>query len=195
MASLVLSGDTSGSITVSAPAVSGSNTQTLVAATGTLAPLISGTAVTASGSTVDFTSIPSWVKRITVMLSGISFTGTPTGNTLLLLGTGGTPTYATSGYANQIMTTGASSMNTANFTTGFAVLNPNSSTILYSATYVLTNLSGNIWTFAGSGADASGTRMYLSSGEVTLSAALTALRVDPNSTDTFDAGSINILYE
>lgn len=195
MASLVLSGDTSGSITVAAPAVSGSNTQTLAAVTGTLAPIVSGTAVSASGTSVDFTDIPSWVKRVTVMLSGISFTGTPTGYTLLLLGTGSTPTYTTSGYAAQLMTTGASSMNTVNFTTGFSVLNPNSSTVLYSGTYVLTNVSGNTWTFIGSGADASGTRMYLSSGEVTLSAALTALRVDPNSTDTFDAGTINILYE
>jgi len=72
MASLVLSGDTSGSITVSAPAVSGSNTQTLVATTGTLAPIVSGTAVTASGTSVDFTGIPSWVKRITVVFNGTS---------------------------------------------------------------------------------------------------------------------------
>jgi hypothetical protein len=51
MASLVLSGDTSGSITVAAPAVSGSNTQTLAAVTGTLAPIVSGTAVTSTSGT------------------------------------------------------------------------------------------------------------------------------------------------
>jgi hypothetical protein len=76
MASLVLSGDTSGSITVAAPAVSGSNTQTLAAVTGTLAPIVSGTAVTATGTSVDFTGIPSWVKRVTVMFSGVSTNGT-----------------------------------------------------------------------------------------------------------------------
>jgi hypothetical protein len=37
MASLVLAGDTSGSITVSAPAVAGSNTVTIPASTGTMA--------------------------------------------------------------------------------------------------------------------------------------------------------------
>jgi len=35
-----------------------------------------GTAVSASGTSVDFTSIPSWVRRITVMLSGVSLSGT-----------------------------------------------------------------------------------------------------------------------
>ena len=59
MASVVLTGDTSGTLTVSAPLVAGSNTQTLAAVTGTLAPIVSGTAVSASGTTVDFTSIPS----------------------------------------------------------------------------------------------------------------------------------------
>jgi hypothetical protein len=162
---------------------------------GNSGAFIAETAKTASGSNVDFADIPSWVKRVTVALSGISFTGSPTGNMLLLLGTGSTPTYATSGYASQLMTAGAASVATANVTTGFGVLNPNSSTVLYSGTYILTNLSGNIWTFIGSGADASGTRMYWSSGEVTLSAKLTALRIDPNSSDTFDAGTINILYE
>ena len=77
MASVVLTGDTSGTLTVSAPAIAGSNTQTLVAVTGTLAPIVSGTAVAStSGTSIDFTSIPSWVKRITVMFSGVSVSGT-----------------------------------------------------------------------------------------------------------------------
>lgn len=45
MASLVLSGDSSGSITVSAPSVAGSNTQTLPAQTGTIT--VSGAAFSA----------------------------------------------------------------------------------------------------------------------------------------------------
>jgi len=58
----------------------------------------SGTAVTLTNqSTVDFTSLPSWVKRITVMLDGVSLSGTDT--PLIQLGYGGTPTYVTSGYS------------------------------------------------------------------------------------------------
>jgi hypothetical protein len=95
MASLVLSGDTSGSITVSAPAVAGSTTQTLVNVTGTLAPIVSGTVSTTTGGTsVDFTSIPSWVKRITLVMRGVSLSSTA--NFLVQIGTGGTAT--TSGY-------------------------------------------------------------------------------------------------
>ena len=40
-------------------------------------PIVSGTAVAStSGTSIDFTSIPSWVKRITVMFNGVSLTGT-----------------------------------------------------------------------------------------------------------------------
>ncbi len=192
MASLVLSGDTSGSITVAAPAVSGSNTQTLVAATGTLAPLISGTAVAStSGTSIEFTSIPSWVKRITVMFQGVSTNGT--NYILVQAGTGSTPTYTTSGYLAQLSTTGASSISTAAQTTGFAVINPSTSAELYGGSFVLTNLSGNVWSGVGSTACTTGTRMVLSSGVISLAAALTAVRV--TSADTFDAGTINILYE
>jgi hypothetical protein len=192
MASLVLSGDTSGSITVSAPAVSGSNTQTLAAVTGTLAPIVSSTVVTTTGGTsIDFTSIPSWVKRITVMLSGVSTSGTA--YVFLQLGTGST-TYTTSGYVAQLSTTGASSISTAQQTTGFCLINPSAAAGLSGGSFVLTNLSGNIWTGFGSTADTTGTRMYLSSGTVTLGAALTAVRV--TTTDTIDVnGGINILYE
>jgi hypothetical protein len=44
MSNVILTGDTSGTLNLSAPLIAGTNTQTLVAATGTLAPLISGTA-------------------------------------------------------------------------------------------------------------------------------------------------------
>ena len=191
MASLVLSGDTSGSITVAAPAVAGSNTQTLAAVTGTLAPIVSGTAVTASGTSIEFTSIPSWVKRITVMFQGVSTNGT--NYILVQAGTGSTPTYTTSGYLAQLSTTGASSISTAAQTTGFGVINPSASAELYGGSFVLTNLSGNVWSGVGSTACTTGTRMVLSSGVISLAAALTAVRV--TSADTFDAGTINILYE
>jgi len=64
--------------------VSGSNVQ----------PLILATQQTASGSTVDFTGIPSWVKKVTVMLNGVS--ASSIGDFYLRLGTGGV--LATTGY-------------------------------------------------------------------------------------------------
>ena len=76
MSSVVISGDSSGAITVSAPAVAGTNTLTLQAGTGTVSMNTRGTAVSASGTSVDFTGLPSWIKRITVMFQGVSTSGT-----------------------------------------------------------------------------------------------------------------------
>lgn len=118
MASLVLSGDTSGSITVSAPAVSGSNTQTLVATTGTLAPIVSGTAqASTSGTSIDFTGIPSWVKRITVMFQGVSTNGS--NDIQIQLGT--SSGFTISGYLGASNSTAGTGAATSNFTTGIGV--------------------------------------------------------------------------
>lgn len=182
--------DTSGDLALQ----SNGTTQFTVSSTGAYGQLKSGTAATASGSSVDFTSIPSWAKRITVMFSGVSFAAAPTGYTFIQLGTGATPTYTTSGYGSSIATCSASATSTSNQTSGFGVLNPNSSTVLYGGVCVLTNLSGNVWACTGSACDASASRVYLAAGTVTLAAALTAVRLNAGA-DTFDAGTINILYE
>lgn len=195
MASLVLSGDTSGSITVSAPAVSGSNTQTLVAVTGTLAPIVSGTAVTASGSSVDFTGIPSWVKRITVMFSGVSLTGTDT----ILIQVGTSSGLVSTGYINGQTGVSTSTTNTTGGGTavaGFSLggISPTAGTLIYGQT-IISNLTGNTW-IATSNFYASGAaRVGISAGVIELSAALDRLSLVASGANTFDAGTINILYE
>jgi len=57
MSSVVISGDTSGAITLSAPAVAGTNTITLPAATGTV--VLSGTTPSLNGITFPATQVPS----------------------------------------------------------------------------------------------------------------------------------------
>jgi hypothetical protein len=190
MASLVLSGDTSGSITVSAPAVAGSTTQTLVNVTGTLAPVVSGTAPTVSGSTIDLsTSLPSWVKRITVMFSDISLSGTD--NILVQIGAG---SFSTSGYTSTtaLFTTGGST-NATSSTSGFIML-AGAAVDAISGHVVLTNVSSNIWAVSGTYRRAS-TVMAFTAGTVSLSGTLDRVRVTVTGTNTFDAGTINILYE
>jgi hypothetical protein len=198
MASLVLSGDTSGSITVAAPAVAGSNTQTLAAVTGTLAPVVSGTAQTAPFSTntrADFSSIPTWVKRVTVMFSALGTSGTS--NIRVQIGTSGT--LVTSGYSGS--TTNAQNANATNSTAypggGFDFVNTSASNVYHGALRIQ-NISGNIWVADGLLAQITGANgSVVSGGSVTLSGALTDLRVTTvNGTDTFDTGSvINILFE
>jgi len=61
--------------------------------------ITSGTAVAStSGTSIDFTSIPSWVKSITVMFSAVSTSGTS--DVIVRLGTGGSP--ETSGYVGSV---------------------------------------------------------------------------------------------
>jgi len=191
MASLVLSGDTTGTITVSAPAVSGSNTQTLVATTGTLAPIVSGTAVAStSGTSIDLsTTIPSWVKRITVVLSGVSTNGT--GNWLVRIGSG---SFQATGYTStaSYMTTTPS---TASDTTGFIIRTDNASNNI-SGVMTLINITGNSWVESWAGGGNTNNQSYVGGGAVTLSGTLDRVRIlTANGTDTFDAGTINILYE
>ena len=153
---------------------------------------IAGTAVAStSGTSIDFTSIPSWVKRVTVMFNGVSTNGTSI--PLVQLGTGGTPT--TTGYvssSSEIFT----AVDTVSSTVGFNVY-WNSASYLFSGSYVFTNISGNVW--VGSSVTASTVPAVVtttSAGKVTLSGALNMVRITTtNGTDTFDAGSINILYE
>jgi hypothetical protein len=194
MASVVLSGDTSGSITVAAPAVAGSTTQTLVNVTGTLAPVVSGTAVAStSGTSIDFTSIPSWVKRITVMFSGVSTNGTS--NLIIQLGTGST-TYTTTGYLGAASYIASASAASTQMSTGFMVNNNMAAADIFNGSVTLTLLTGNTWSETGVLGRQSSTLTSMSAGSIPLAAALTAVRITTvNGTDTFDAGTINILYE
>jgi hypothetical protein len=188
-------GTTVATVTGSGVAVTGtlSSTSTVAGATGTLYPLVSGTAVAStSGTSIDFTSIPSWVKRITVMLNGVSTNGSS--NWLFQLGDSGG--IESTGYISVGANFGSATAST-NYTAGFGLF-ITSATHVMQGFVTICNLTGNEWTangsFAGSGGGSSFT--YTTSGGKTLSATLDRIRITTvNGTDAFDAGSINILYE
>jgi hypothetical protein len=192
MASLVLAGNTSGSITVEAPAVAGSNTQTLVATTGTLAPVVSGTAVTTTGGTsIDFTSIPSWVKRITVMFNGLSLNSTST--LRFRLGTSGA--VETSGYVGTAINA-ASSPTVQSFTAGFDMYGAMTAATAAYGAITFSLIGSNAWVANGIIATSLVGANSIS-GTKTLAGTLDMVRITTVSgTDTFDAnGGVNILYE
>lgn len=153
--------------------------------------ITAGTAVAStSGTSIDFTALPAWVKRITVMFNGVS--GNGTSHLLIQLGTGST-TYTTSGY-NATSTVAAGSVSTVSSTAGLIVWQ-NVATFTLSGTMTLTNITGNTWISNTTG-KLSTTETVFAGGDIALGAALTAVRITRvNGTDTFDAGSINILYE
>jgi len=146
-----------------------------------------------SGTSIAFTSIPSWVKKITVMLAGVSTSST---NVLQLqIGTGGAATIT--GYVGAVSTTGGSQNA---MSTGFSINNNMTAAGLFSGIVTLTLLNGNTWVEAGTIMPAAGTPIgAVSAGYLALGGTLDYLRIIGSSTgnpaDTFDAGSINILYE
>lgn len=152
----------------------------------------SGTAVAStSGTSIDFTSIPSWVKRITVMLNGVSLSGTS--NILIQLGTSSGVT--STGYNNYALTFGGTSGSGNGFTTGFNFRGSAAASI-YSGSVSITNLNSNIWTAFGGIGHAASNDGSMTMGGVSLAATLDRIRITTsNGTDTFDAGSINILFE
>jgi len=196
MSSVVLLGDTSGTVTLTVPAVAGTNTVTVPAGTGTMAVqgvstnIVSSTAVAStSGTAIDFTSIPSWVKRITVMFNGVSTSGSS--NVQIQIGSG---SFTTTGYSGSC-TVPVSTPVTTTYSSGFVVhANLNASTLAY-GNAVLVNITGNTWSQTGTTASASNA-ITAGAGGLTLSGTLDRVRITTvNGTDTFDAGSINILYE
>jgi hypothetical protein len=153
---------------------------------GTL--LISGTAVTASSTSVDFTGIPSWVKRITVMFSGVSTNGAD--SYIVQLGSG---SVTTSGY----LSTATSATASANATNGLLVCNNLTAATFQTGIVTITNITSNTWVSSGVvGVNAGGSAVSCSSGGVSLSGTLDRIRITTvNGTNTFDAGTINLLWE
>jgi len=200
MSSVVISGDTSGAITLAAPTIAGTNTITLPAVTGNVVVAGQNSAITAataqastSGTSIDFTSIPSWVKRVTVMFANFSTNGTS--DYLIRLGTSGG--IVSTGYANEYgYYSGGGTGAVANQTTGVGMSGGNASdSIQGTVVFTLLNSSTNLWVASGSLGETLGA-IKVTGGSVTLSGVLTQLRITTvNGTDTFDAGSINILYE
>ena len=152
---------------------------------------VGSTTITVVG--LDFLSIPSWVKRITVMFSGVSTSGTSNKQIRFT-----DSALKTSGYSStSSLIYGANSCAVASATTGFVIRSDLAAEAL-DGCYVfnLLNASTFIWAGFGNVSDSPSTRSWQQSGTVTMASALTAVRVTTVlGTDTFDAGSINILYE
>jgi len=192
---LVQTADTSGTIELQ----SNGTTKLTVSSSGVNIGQMNGGAITSgtavastSGTSIDFTSIPSWVKRVTVMLSGVSTNGSA--NLRFQIGTGGSPT--TSGYAGSNQWQSGSSGFAASNSAGIEFnINASSSTI-FVGSIVCVNLTGNTWVITGQLSYENSAASQWSSGKVELGGVLNMVRVTTvNGTDTFDAGTINILYE
>ena len=196
-----------GGVTLSAASTGSEFTATLPANTGTVVTTASSAAVTpamltqpltlgtaqasTSGTAIDFTGIPSWVRRVTVMFNGVSLSGT----SRLVVRLGTSSGVVAAGYtAVAIAINSASSTAGAAETTGFSVFQ-NLAADTVSGHMVISRITGNTWV-ASHTVRVAATICSIGGGDITLAADLDRIRITTvGGTDTFDAGSLNIMYE
>lgn len=196
--SLKLNSSGGGSVTLQEPTTATNGTLNLPAGTGTVSVnglssnIVSATAQSAtSGTTIDFTGIPSWVKRITFIANDISFAAA--GTSRIRIGTSGG--LVSTGYSSANGTiSNANTTVVSTITDGFP--GPITGSAAATATIVCTvfNVTGNTWTAMTQAIRPADLLTQNGVGFITLSGTLDRISLVAT-TSTFDAGTINILYE
>lgn len=155
---------------------------------------ILGTAQTpTSGTFVDFTGIPATATRVSVILTGVSFNAAVD----LRFQLGDSDGIETTGYAGSFVNAGGGGANSSSFTSGFDAANVfvNTAAAIIHGRITFTKVTGNTWVADGVLAGSIPTNGIIA-GSKTLSATLDRVRVTTVAgTATFDAGSINIMWE
>jgi hypothetical protein len=146
-----------------------------------------------TNTSIDFTSIPSWVKRLTVVFHTLSLSGSAYG--LIQLGdSGGVETTGYTSSANYLQ--GGLGSGNVSSTAGIILINGVNVNQL-TGSVVFNNINSNTWVATGmwNYSQASGTTAW-TAGDKTLSGTLDRIRItSDNGTDTFDLGTVNIIYE
>lgn len=182
----------SGTTGITTPELDSSGPVTANGVTTSIYPLVSGTSVSStSGTSIAFTNIPSWVNCLTMMFSGVSVSGTSLPQVQL----GDSDGYEITEYGgrSQNLTTSPGSAVTAN-DTGFKIQSATATNEIFGV-FVFRKVSGNTWLASGQFTQ-SATASSWCTGNKTLSGTLDRIRITTvNGTDTFDGGSINIMYQ
>lgn len=156
-----------------------------------MGPTLATEQASTSGTSIDFTSIPAWVKKIAVMFDQVSSNGTSV--YLVQIGDSGgieATTYVSGAWQGGTGDTLGTS--TAGFVVVASAVGAGNN---YTGTVILTRMDGDKWVSAGTLMRNDGAGQ-LSAGVKTLSATLDRVRITTaNGTDAFDSGALNILYE
>lgn len=147
---------------------------------------------TTSGTSIDFTSIPSGTKKITVNLVGVSSNG----SSVICVQIGDSGGVEASGYTAAGTTAANSSI--AAQTASFPISQNNSASAVYHGSYTLNleNSSAFTWIWSGQSIRSDGPYWTQGCGSKSLSAELDRVRLTTvGGSDTFDAGVVNISYQ
>jgi hypothetical protein len=145
-----------------------------------------------SGTSINFTGIPATAKRITIMFNAVRTNGTSP-VTIQLGDAGG---FETSGYNGTCANIGTSASIYANLSVGFNTQQQTSASVVQYGMMTLSRITGNTWTAVSNMGRSDNTFFGLSSGAKALSDVITQVRITTvGGVDTFNAGTINIMYE
>ncbi len=150
---------------------------------------------TTSGTSKDFTGIPSWVKKVTVMLDRVSTNGT--GEIIIQLGDSGG--IETTGYTGTVADLSTSAQNANNLSSGFKTLAGSGGAAVVTSGQLICTLEdspNSQWVCTGNFGRSDSAQVTIVAGTKNLTSALTQVRLTTtNGTDAFDAGTVNIMYE
>jgi hypothetical protein len=142
-------------------------------------------------SSIDFTSIPSWVKRITVSITGLSFAAAGT----FRLRVGTSSGLVATGYSgSRTVISDADTVSVDATTDGLAGVSTDAAVTTIIGIYTITNITGNTWVCSGNVQRIGDDRIVFTNGSIALAATLDRLSLVAT-TSTFDAGTVNIMYE
>jgi len=161
---------------------------------GAVLGITSNTAVTpTSGTTVTFTNIPSWAKRITIMMTGLTYSTTISMN--MQIGSGSVTTSGYTSVGSAVLPASVTGVSTGS---GTGIQTHGSYTGPVSGQFVFTllNSATNLWLGSGSIAYSGQPTVQTATGYIALAGALDRVQINTIAgTATISAGSINILYE
>ena len=174
----------------------GSNWQALL---GRPTPYLMTEVNAVSGTSKDFTSIPPWASKITVMFNGVSTNGTDP----IIIQIGDSGGVEVVGYlGGNVRLTDATAVVGTNFTNGFGIDTVAAGAILHgSIVLTLEDRTNQTWIAHGIIASSASARVVVVAGSKTLTGGVVLDRVRITTTggaDTFDAtgqGDINLLIE
>ena len=154
--------------------------------------ITSGTAVTLTSQTsVDFTGIPSTAKRITVLLAGVSTSGTSP--LLIQVGAG---SVTTSGYLGTTAG-GSTTFTSVQLSNGAQfIITTGQNTNVAHGHVVFEKINGSTWVFRGVAGYSNTIQTIFTNGSIALAGDLDRVRLTTiNGTDSYDAGIVSIMWE
>ena len=146
---------------------------------------------TVGATFVDFTSIPSWVKRITVMLNQISTNG----SSVQVIQIGTSAGIENSGYASGGMYMGGTGSTYVTVSSGF-VIPAGSANSIQTGNVQICLTGANAWTYSYSGINTGENGGSVAGGFKGLTTGvLDRVRLTNVGSNTFDGGSVGLIYE